>query len=106
MARLTSAKNSMIRARMFRPATSMVNEPDCGGSEFGVVLKDRAVTGVGLDGCFGATMGGCMSRRTVGTMRAVSPFVINVGWVIMDRSADVERPERLVALSWVRKGFT
>jgi hypothetical protein len=33
----------------------MVNEPDCGGSEFGVVLKDRAVTGVGIDGEFRAS---------------------------------------------------
>jgi hypothetical protein len=43
----------------------------------------------------------CMSSEsTLGTMRSFSPFAINVGWVIADRLAGVERPQRLIALSW------
>jgi hypothetical protein len=66
----------------------MVNELDCGGRELGVVLEDSAVARVRVDGEFRA------SDPTVhvfgeggGTMRSLSPFAINVGWVITDRSA-------------------
>ena len=42
----------------------------------------------------------CMSsERTDGTMRSLSPLAIKVGWVILDRSAGVERPHRLIAFS-------
>ena len=32
-------------------------------------------------------------------MRSWSPLAIKVGWVILDRSAGVERPHRLIAFS-------
>ena len=35
------------------------------------------------------------SERTEGTMRSLSPLAISVGWVILDRSAGVERPQLL-----------
>jgi hypothetical protein len=41
------------------------------------------------------------SESTEGTIRSWSPFAISVGWMIADRSAGVERPQRLIALSWV-----
>ena len=48
----------------------------------------------------------CMSSESaVGTMRSLSPLAMSVGWVILDRSAGVERPHRLIALSWVRKAL-
>ena len=49
----------------------------------------------------------CMSsERAVGTIRSWSPLAISVGWLIPDRSAGVERPHRLIALSCLRKAFT
>jgi hypothetical protein len=52
MVTLASAKNPVVRTRKVRPATSKVNELDCGASEFGVVLENRAVAGVRVDGEF------------------------------------------------------
>ena len=41
-----------------------------------------------------------------GDHAVVAPLAMSVGWVISDRSADAERPQRLIALTWVRKVLT
>ena len=46
------------------------------------------------------------SDSTDGTILSLSPLAISVGWVIVDRSTGVDRPHRLIAVSWVRNAFT
>lgn len=61
-------------------------EADRGGYELVVVLENAAVPGVGVDDQRRVL------DRTLGTMRSWSPLAMSVGWVILDRSAGVDRP--------------
>ena len=77
-----------------------VEEFDCGGDEYAVVLEDSAVAGVGVDDELGA---GDATVHVLVEDRRHHAVVVAVGdecWlVIFDRSAGVERPQRLIAFS-------
>ena len=49
VAMLATPKKSHSLDPKVETAMSMVNELDCGGGEFSVILEDRTVAGVGVD---------------------------------------------------------
>jgi hypothetical protein len=70
-----SGKTPIICARECRSATSTVNEINCSGGEFGMILEDRTVAGVGVDGQLRAVSTG---PRLSSTGADNEPFVSDV----------------------------